>query len=177
MQCFCMRERVWSNSNQKIVCVYLLHHPFQVLNANMYIKIHYSSFYLYHSIFVFQNYYSASNLNLNKTSPSNVWIVCRVYGLCACNLPHSSCNLFILVSLCYSSGSDWLMLDDGDALVFVDNHDNQRGSGGGGANILTYKQPKLYKVNLTISLSSWQLLRWSSKSPKACVHRPYSEPH
>jgi alpha-amylase len=46
------------------------------------------------------------------------------------------------------------MLDDGDALVFVDNHDNQRGSGGGGANILTYKQPKLYKVNLTISLSS-----------------------
>jgi hypothetical protein len=26
-------------------------------------------------------------------------------------------------------------------------------------------------------LSSWQLLRWSSKSPKACVHRPYSEPH
>jgi alpha-amylase len=41
------------------------------------------------------------------------------------------------------------VLDDGDALVFVDNHDNQRGSGGGGANILTYKQPKLYKVCLT----------------------------
>jgi alpha-amylase len=40
------------------------------------------------------------------------------------------------------------MLDDGSALVFVDNHDNQRGSGGGGANILTYKQSKLYKVGL-----------------------------
>jgi alpha-amylase len=28
----------------------------------------------------------------------------------------------------------------------VDNHDNQRGHGGGGANILTYKESKLYKV-------------------------------
>jgi hypothetical protein len=42
------------------------------------------------------------------------------------------------------------MLDDGDALVFVDNHDNQRGSGGGGANILTYKQSKLYKVQKSV---------------------------
>ena len=46
----------------------------------------------------------------------------------------------------YVAGSDWGMLDDEDALVFVDNHDNQRGSGGGGQNIITYKQPKLYKV-------------------------------
>jgi alpha-amylase len=45
-------------------------------------------------------------------------------------------------------------MDSGDALAFVDNHDNQRGSGGGGANILTYKEPKLYKVMGTISFSS-----------------------
>lgn len=31
-----------------------------------------------------------------------------------------------------------------DALVFVDNHDNQRGHGAGGDSILTYKSPKLY---------------------------------
>lgn len=57
----------------------------------------------------------------------------------------------VLLSLIvHCSGSEWGMLDDGDALVFVDNHDNQRGSGGGGANILTYKQAKLYKVTETV---------------------------
>lgn len=38
------------------------------------------------------------------------------------------------------------MMPDGNALVFVDNHDNQRGHGGGG-DLLTFREPKLYKVN------------------------------
>lgn len=33
-----------------------------------------------------------------------------------------------------------------DALVFVDNHDNQRGHGAGGAQILTYHLAKIYKM-------------------------------
>lgn len=33
-----------------------------------------------------------------------------------------------------------------DALVFVDNHDNQRGHGAGGAYVLTYHTSKLYKM-------------------------------
>ena len=45
-----------------------------------------------------------------------------------------------------SLGQPWGFLSDGDALVFVDNHDNQRGHGAGGADILTYKTSKLYKV-------------------------------
>jgi alpha-amylase len=45
-----------------------------------------------------------------------------------------------------SSGEDWGFVGNGDALVFVDNHDNQRGHGAGGESILTYKQDKLYKV-------------------------------
>ncbi|KAG7153990.1 Alpha-amylase 1-like 2 [Homarus americanus] len=43
-------------------------------------------------------------------------------------------------------GEDWGMLDRGNVLVFIDNHDNQRGSGGGGDMILTFRDSKLYKV-------------------------------
>jgi alpha-amylase len=46
----------------------------------------------------------------------------------------------------YYLGQPWNFIADGDALVFVDNHDNQRGHGAGGEVILTYKQSKLYKV-------------------------------
>ena len=51
-------------------------------------------------------------------------------------------------------GEGWGMLKDGDALVFVDNHDNQRGHGAGGASILTYHQAKLYKM-ATAFLLAW----------------------
>ncbi|PNF32627.1 Alpha-amylase 1 [Cryptotermes secundus] len=57
------------------------------------------------------------------------------------------------ISHFYNFGSEWGMLDDGDALVFVGNYDNQRGSGDGGANILTYKQAKLYKMAVAFMLS------------------------
>ncbi|GLH05678.1 Alpha-amylase [Gryllus bimaculatus] len=42
-------------------------------------------------------------------------------------------------------GTAWGLLDSDSALAFIDNHDNQRGSGGGG-DILTYKTAKLYKM-------------------------------
>lgn len=51
-----------------------------------------------------------------------------------------------IIAKCIISGEDWGFVYNGDALVFVDNHDNQRGHGAGGASILTYKEPKLYKV-------------------------------
>ena len=37
------------------------------------------------------------------------------------------------------------MIPDGDSLVFIDNHDNQRGHGGGG-EILSFFSPRYYKV-------------------------------
>ncbi|XP_045522024.1 alpha-amylase 2-like isoform X2 [Pieris brassicae] len=43
-----------------------------------------------------------------------------------------------------SWGPDWGLLAHGDALTFIDNHDNERGHGGGGG-VLTYKQSRLYK--------------------------------
>lgn len=45
-------------------------------------------------------------------------------------------------------GETWGMLPSADALIFVDNHDNQRGHGSGGS-ILTHKRSKLYKVGST----------------------------
>lgn len=40
-----------------------------------------------------------------------------------------------------------------DALVFIDNHDNQRGHGAGGADILTYKTSKQYKMAIAFMLA------------------------
>lgn len=40
-----------------------------------------------------------------------------------------------------------------DAFVFVDNHDNQRGHGAGGSEILTYKDAKLYKAAVAFMLA------------------------
>lgn len=41
------------------------------------------------------------------------------------------------------------MADPGHAMVFIDNHDNQRGHGGGG-NLLTHEDPWNYKVIIII---------------------------
>ncbi|XP_015605017.1 alpha-amylase 1 isoform X2 [Cephus cinctus] len=49
-------------------------------------------------------------------------------------------------------GEGWGFLPSGDALVFVDNHDNQRGHGSGGS-ILTHKKSKLYKMATAFMLA------------------------
>ncbi|KAM9844640.1 alpha-amylase-like [Aulostomus maculatus] len=43
-------------------------------------------------------------------------------------------------------GEGWGFMHDGNAVVFVDNHDNQRGHGAGGASILTFWDSRLYKM-------------------------------
>lgn len=43
-------------------------------------------------------------------------------------------------------GEGWGMLDRAYSLVFIDNHDNQRGHGAGGDMILTFRQSRWYKV-------------------------------
>lgn len=43
-------------------------------------------------------------------------------------------------------GTDMGFLPSDSSLVFVDNHDNQRGHGAGGSSILTHKEPKKYKM-------------------------------
>ncbi|XP_031350055.1 alpha-amylase A-like [Photinus pyralis] len=50
-------------------------------------------------------------------------------------------------------GTGWGLLPSEDAFTFVDNHDNQRGHGAGGDNILTYKSSKQYKMATAFMLA------------------------
>lgn len=50
-------------------------------------------------------------------------------------------------------GEAWHFLPGGDALTFVDNHDNQRGHGAGGADVLTFFEPRLYKMAVAFMLA------------------------
>lgn len=52
-------------------------------------------------------------------------------------------------------GEAWGLYPDNNVLVFVDNHDNQRGSahGAGGEYIVTFRQAKLYKMAQAFALA------------------------
>lgn len=50
-------------------------------------------------------------------------------------------------------GSAWGFMLSLNALVFVDNHDNQRGHGAGGANILTFRNERQYKMASAFKLA------------------------
>ncbi|CAG7821568.1 unnamed protein product, partial [Allacma fusca] len=43
-------------------------------------------------------------------------------------------------------GEGWGYLPEGYSVVFVDNHDNQRGHGSGGLSILTFRVSRMYKI-------------------------------
>ncbi|XP_018017055.1 alpha-amylase 1 isoform X2 [Hyalella azteca] len=49
-------------------------------------------------------------------------------------------------------GEGWGFLPRAYSLVFVDNHDNQRGNGGGGDQILTFRTPRWYKMATAFTL-------------------------
>nr|XP_020037792.1 pancreatic alpha-amylase-like isoform X3 [Castor canadensis] len=50
-------------------------------------------------------------------------------------------------------GEDWGFMPSNRALVFVDNHDNQRGHGAGGASILTFWDARMYKMAVGFMLA------------------------
>ncbi|CAL8142688.1 unnamed protein product [Orchesella dallaii] len=50
-------------------------------------------------------------------------------------------------------GTGWGMYPDTNSLVFIDNHDNQRGHGGGGADILTFRVSRMYKMATAFMLA------------------------
>lgn len=45
-----------------------------------------------------------------------------------------------------SSGPDWKLFNSTDSIAFLHNHDNNRGSGIGGADVLTQKDGALFTV-------------------------------
>lgn len=66
-------------------------------------------------------------------------------------LTGTSLNL-ILIRWLSSWGPAWALLAHSDALTFIDNHDNERGHGGGGG-ILTYKEARPYKAAIAFLLA------------------------
>ncbi|XP_077954803.1 alpha-amylase-like [Gasterosteus aculeatus] len=50
-------------------------------------------------------------------------------------------------------GEAWGFMSNSNALVFVDNHDNQRGHGGGGSSIISFWDPKLHKMAVSYMLA------------------------
>ncbi|XP_059608181.1 alpha-amylase A-like [Phlebotomus argentipes] len=50
-------------------------------------------------------------------------------------------------------GQPWGFLPSNRALVFVENHDNERGHGAGGDLILTYKDGKVYRMAVSFGLA------------------------
>uniref|UniRef100_A0A670Y4R9 Alpha-amylase n=1 Tax=Pseudonaja textilis TaxID=8673 RepID=A0A670Y4R9_PSETE len=52
-----------------------------------------------------------------------------------------------------SRGESWHMMPSNIAFVFVDNHDNQKGHGSGESSILTFWNPRLYKMAVGFMLA------------------------
>lgn len=50
-------------------------------------------------------------------------------------------------------GEGWGFMASASSLVFVENHDNERGHGAGGDQILTYKDAKQYKMAVAFGLA------------------------
>jgi alpha-amylase len=67
-----------------------------------------------------------------------------------------------------SFGESWGFIAGGDAVVFTDNHDNQRGHGAGGSNIVTYKDGSLY------NLANVFMLAWPYGYPKVMSSYSFS---
>lgn len=66
-------------------------------------------------------------------------------------------------------GEAWGFLPGDDAVVFTDNHDNQRGHGAGGSNILTYNDGSLY------NLANVFMLAWPYGYPKVMSSFSFSD--
>lgn len=50
----------------------------------------------------------------------------------------------------YNWGPEWGLMPTGNALVFIDNHDNQRGHG---SSVLTFRSPRMYKMATAFMLA------------------------
>lgn len=71
-------------------------------------------------------------------------------------------------------------MPNGNALVFVDNHDNQRGHGAGGASIVTFWDSRLYKMAVAYMLAHpygvtrvMSSFRWDRHFVNGKVHSPF----
>ncbi|OBX34954.1 alpha-amylase precursor [Halomonas elongata] len=66
-------------------------------------------------------------------------------------------------------GENWGFINSNNAVVFTDNHDNQRGHGAGGDNVITYKDGSLY------NLANVFMLAWPYGYPKVMSSYSFSD--
>ena len=52
-----------------------------------------------------------------------------------------------------SRGPSWGFMPSTKAVVFVENHDSERGQGAGGADVLTYRDKRLYRMAVAFTLA------------------------
>ncbi|KAL0105211.1 hypothetical protein PUN28_016692 [Cardiocondyla obscurior] len=90
---------------------------------------------------------AVSKFEYNKTAA----VIEFQYGIVMGYMFRGEDNLSRLSSL--EDTNKWRMMPSRDALVMIDNHDNQRGHGAGGEKILTYKDPKMYKMAIAFMLA------------------------
>lgn len=67
-------------------------------------------------------------------------------------------------------GPAWGFMASDNAIVFTDNHDNQRGHGAGGANIITYKDGKLHDLANVFALA------WPYGYPQVMSSYAFNDP-
>lgn len=65
----------------------------------------------------------------------------------------SKCNILKKVNKCFAESAWGGLLESGFAFNFVDNHDNQRGHGAGGENVLTFRADRIYKQSIAFTLA------------------------
>lgn len=96
--------------------------------------------------YIYQEVIDLGGEGVNKFEYNNfAGVIEFKYGIVLGNMFRGQDNLTRLQN--FDDAKAWRLVPSNDALVMVDNHDNQRGHGAGGASILTYKDPKAYKVN------------------------------
>ncbi|XP_046987688.1 alpha-amylase 2-like [Schistocerca americana] len=98
---------------------------------------------------IFQEVIDPGTEAVKKTEYIGMGRVCEfTYGSSLSNCFRRNNQMKWLVNF----GEEWGMVNGNNALVFIDNHDNQRGHGGGG-NVLTFQEPKLYKMAVAFMLA------------------------
>jgi alpha-amylase len=97
------------------------------------------------------NYLEVIDMNQNGEVRAQEYVhLGRVTEFRYCNKIRDASGALWDIPNLYDAG--WGMVEPQDAFVFVDNHDNQRGHGSGG-DVVTFKDPRKYKIAQAITLS------------------------
>ncbi|KAG7210989.1 hypothetical protein KM043_016358 [Ampulex compressa] len=101
--------------------------------------------------FIYQEVIDLGGEAVKKQEYTKATVIEFQYGIDLGNMFRGHDKLARIESM--SNVALWNLLPSSDVLTMVDNHDNQRGHGAGGASILTYKDGKAYKAAVGFALA------------------------